>query len=371
MNQLTLYQDTVKEDQLLTLRADLARIWILLINGNILEADKASENFLFKAKTVDYKSILAYSLYFKGNVAFQIGSDKQSCAYLLDSTYLEKEHNYRVYVDNYAGLCLCQSLHGETSQAMSSWQVLSNKVNLFGYNWFKDHVNSIRYRLLWHMNEAQEHLSWALKDWSTPNHTELMFALDFPGFTKIKLVCTYGNKHQITQSLKFLDKIEEVLNATNNNYHRLDILLIRAMAYFQLKKNEQAGMFLSKAIEYGTAVRVARPFIEIGLVFPGLRETLLSSSISSILPNNVWLNATNQVVLDHKNIQPDPNQQLSLREKELVKLVKLGLRNKEIADQLNISEVTVKSHLTNIFRKLGVRNRSRLIHLLSSYDLSN
>ena len=37
-----------------------------------------------------------------------------------------------------------------------------------------------------------------------------------------------------------------------------------------------------------------------------------------------------------------------------------GLRNKEIARQLNISEKTVKSHLNNIFQKLGLEGRFAL-----------
>jgi DNA-binding NarL/FixJ family response regulator len=37
-----------------------------------------------------------------------------------------------------------------------------------------------------------------------------------------------------------------------------------------------------------------------------------------------------------------------------------GLRNKEIAKQLNISEKTVKSHLSNIFQKLGLDGRFAL-----------
>lgn len=51
---------------------------------------------------------------------------------------------------------------------------------------------------------------------------------------------------------------------------------------------------------------------------------------------------------------------LTKREKEIVKLVVQGDRNKAICKKLFISEKTVKSHLTNIFKKLGVRNRHQL-----------
>jgi DNA-binding NarL/FixJ family response regulator len=52
--------------------------------------------------------------------------------------------------------------------------------------------------------------------------------------------------------------------------------------------------------------------------------------------------------------------QLTKREQQIVDGVTRGLRNKEIAKQLNISEKTVKSHLSNIFQKLGLDGRFAL-----------
>ena len=55
---------------------------------------------------------------------------------------------------------------------------------------------------------------------------------------------------------------------------------------------------------------------------------------------------------------------LSVRERELVLLVAEGLSNKEIAGQLDISERTVETHVQSIFRKLGIRKRTRLAALV-------
>ena len=54
---------------------------------------------------------------------------------------------------------------------------------------------------------------------------------------------------------------------------------------------------------------------------------------------------------------------LSKREQEVADLVCLGLSNKEVADKLFVIEKTIKFHLTNIFRKLRIRNRIQLIVL--------
>jgi DNA-binding NarL/FixJ family response regulator len=51
---------------------------------------------------------------------------------------------------------------------------------------------------------------------------------------------------------------------------------------------------------------------------------------------------------------------LSKRESEIVELVRLQLSNKEIANRLNIAEVTVKFHISNAFAKMGLRRRREL-----------
>lgn len=52
---------------------------------------------------------------------------------------------------------------------------------------------------------------------------------------------------------------------------------------------------------------------------------------------------------------------ISSREKQILKAMVLGLKNKEIADKLFISEMTVKSHINRIFKKIDVDNRARAI----------
>ena len=52
---------------------------------------------------------------------------------------------------------------------------------------------------------------------------------------------------------------------------------------------------------------------------------------------------------------------LTLREKEIMSLIAEGDSNKKIAEKLFLSELTVKTHLKNIFKKLNVSNRTQAI----------
>jgi DNA-binding NarL/FixJ family response regulator len=54
-----------------------------------------------------------------------------------------------------------------------------------------------------------------------------------------------------------------------------------------------------------------------------------------------------------------PASELSARETDVLRLVAQGLPNKHIARELEISEKTVKAHLTNIFQRIGVSDRTQ------------
>ncbi len=53
---------------------------------------------------------------------------------------------------------------------------------------------------------------------------------------------------------------------------------------------------------------------------------------------------------------------LSPREKEILPLLAEGLRYKEIADELNISIETIRTHVRNIYKKLSVGSRTEALN---------
>jgi DNA-binding NarL/FixJ family response regulator len=59
--------------------------------------------------------------------------------------------------------------------------------------------------------------------------------------------------------------------------------------------------------------------------------------------------------------EPEDDYKLTKREMNIIKEITHGHSNKDIAAKLSITERTVKAHLTNIFTKLGLKNRYQLI----------
>jgi DNA-binding NarL/FixJ family response regulator len=59
---------------------------------------------------------------------------------------------------------------------------------------------------------------------------------------------------------------------------------------------------------------------------------------------------------------------LTEREDEILRLIARGARDREIAEQLYISESTVKKHVQNVLRKLHARNRVEAVSYLDPAD---
>lgn len=73
-----------------------------------------------------------------------------------------------------------------------------------------------------------------------------------------------------------------------------------------------------------------------------------------IQPSIAAMIRQNKIIEQQKNVEV-----LTKRELEIIRLLVGGLFNKEIADHLNISEKTVKNHISSIFRKINVSDRTQ------------
>lgn len=66
-----------------------------------------------------------------------------------------------------------------------------------------------------------------------------------------------------------------------------------------------------------------------------------------------------RVLLTNRRASQGPETRLTDREREVLTMVRDGLPNKSVARRLGITERTVKAHLTNIYQRLGVADRTQ------------
>ena len=91
----------------------------------------------------------------------------------------------------------------------------------------------------------------------------------------------------------------------------------------------------------------------------GIGGVVLESELEATIATAVRAVLSGQFVFPAGTAAAPKDALLSTREKQVLAMVVLGCSNAEIATALHVAETTVKSHLTSIFRKLGVRSRSQ------------
>lgn len=111
-------------------------------------------------------------------------------------------------------------------------------------------------------------------------------------------------------------------------------------------------------------------------IFPAIRAGALSYVLKEISPDDLadvvrkaadgeatlHPRVAARVIRELQGLRPDqinPFTELSDREMEVLRLIADGLANKEIADQLYLSEKTIKGHVSNILSKLHLQDRTQ------------
>jgi two-component system response regulator DesR len=94
-----------------------------------------------------------------------------------------------------------------------------------------------------------------------------------------------------------------------------------------------------------------------GLVTVADLERSLAVTVRAVIAGQVCITARVRTAA-----VPRP---LSSRERQILVTVIMGLSNGEIAQRLNITESTVKSHMASIFEKLGVRSRAEAAEMVT------
>lgn len=180
--------------------------------------------------------------------------------------------------------------------------------------------------------------------------------LELDGY--IKVVAEAGNGRECIETLD--DSITDVLLLDIN---MPNINGLKVLQHLREKKSKIKILILTihneveyliKAVEFGVD----------GYVLKDSSSSVLKKAIFTVLNGDTYIQPELRPILKRRMDEKASNaslieNSLTRRELEVLKLLAEGLFNKEIAYTLSISEKTVKNHVSNIFRKINVSDRTQ------------
>ena len=111
--------------------------------------------------------------------------------------------------------------------------------------------------------------------------------------------------------------------------------------------------YLLKAVDIGVN----------GYLLKDSESAELKKAITAVVNGENYIQPSLIPILNAKMVDRDTDsakiESLTKRELEVLKNLSYGMYNKEIAEKLNISERTVKNHISNIFKKIEVTDRTQ------------
>lgn len=118
-------------------------------------------------------------------------------------------------------------------------------------------------------------------------------------------------------------------------------------------------ILLTAAVD-DTALLEAKALKVRGIVLKNSDPAYLLECLDSVSAGRMWIDPELAKRSRKLAASSPASLQLAPRERQLIAFVRRGLRNREIAEQIGVTEGTVKAYLHAIFEKLGVSNRTEL-----------
>lgn len=364
MNEAIQNLNTIEEEyssnDIFYLRSFFTKIMILLLSGQFKKARETSQHFLFISKNT-YRSAEAWSIYLAANIAFQYFRTPNIATYRQNIVAFEGSMDWRALMDIYAGQCLYYILSKDIDSAQATLKIMQLKMKQSRRRDRKQVYHSTEMRMLWLSGDKKKTLAWAKDKLEIDiKAVDPLCTIEVPLLTRIRILITFGNTDLLDRGIVLLNSLEEMMLKVHNTYHQIDIFLLKSLAHYRRKEYNSMHVYLEKAFKVYAIQKIKRPFVEFMMATPYLFKGVKNIPFSLLPVLQEQIKLAPETIFPLRGREKESNQ-LTHREIQIAKLTALGLRNKEIADQLNISLATVKSHLTHIYQKLRVQNRTSMI----------
>ena len=164
----------------------------------------------------------------------------------------------------------------------------------------------------------------------------------------------------------------ELIRAKSPNVVLLDLSMpklsgVNAITHIQKRYSETKVIVLTAAETFNVWKEVLEMGID-GFAMKSVSPKELVKGIHSVMSGDTFIHSEIQPILEAES--GITNKRLSVREKQVVKLVAEGFKTKEIAEKLEISDRTVSKHRENLMTKMGITSTAELTNYANESGLT-
>jgi len=135
------------------------------------------------------------------------------------------------------------------------------------------------------------------------------------------------------------------------------------------KQYPSLPVLIISAYDDKSVVRKAMQYGASGFVPKSLEMDRMAETIQAVLDGDMWFPDISDDIDDISNRKEALLDTLTPAQLRVLALLRDGKPSKEMAAIMSVTEATIKAHLTEIFRKLGVKNRTQAVLAAKGLDL--
>ena len=374
-------QTTITADHMLMTRLVAAQVFIFLMSGDLERALAPAQKLRSVAEESGNLHAMGWGDYLLALIHLQsLRLDK--ALQRLGFAAEEKEILHRkVAVEILVGQVITYQAMERTNDAVVAMKQLLEFAQ--GTN-DPQHVTvakSCQARLSLLQGDLKPAYRWARSFNAEPHAPSAIFWLEVPLITQARVWIASGRSESLEMALASLGSLRQQGTVMHLTCLTIEIAILQSMALEKLGRTNEALKTLEEVLTLAKPGGWIRPFVEVGPPMAGLLVRLRKKNIAVDHINRILAvfpegeQAVTPALFDqtskspHPPLSPSPGlpaaqplvEPLTNRELDVLELLTQRLQNKEIADKLSISPVTVKSHLKNIYQKLNTANRREAV----------
>lgn len=258
-----------------------------------------------------------------------------------------------------------QQALGKDYEAIESLTRLSSTIDSPDYVLIMRKIKEQQAHLFFRQGQIQQAIDWSGQAGLSPSDEVSIHRMD-EYLVLAKILATNERK---TEALLLIDKLECLVKKENYLRLHIKLLIVKSTVLKLSHQTEAALTVLKDALKLSKPTGYIRSFIDEGATMIEMLTELLEEQRSQrdkAAPHNYV-----EKLLKEAQVWPTyellSKARLTDQEVKVLFLISEGLHNKEIAPRMHISLDTVKFHVKNIYRKLGVNNRTQAVKQSKHY----